>query len=288
MFQVKQIKLNIMSYEIIYDKQFIKVSEDKFVPMILTGSNNCYDHNNRRVRSWWAYNINGSIVLTLNEMLDYAKSLRQGIIDRNESRERDEWYEEYDDKSFGYWSSIAINGSIRNTTYGQFEGIFKTGCSKSLTIEQLIDENVSVVVKNTFYTSNKYDIKPFSRVVTSGQELIDAVNECNELFKDTPIGVTVDFGYMSDDKPKLLRKKYFPKPKKQKERIEVDKYYTILVNQKYLSKHTRNGYTYSFYVPQLKFATKCDADSRVKRFESKYPNRDYKVEEVNEKITLMV
>ena len=30
-----------MSYEIIYDKQFIKVSEDKFVPMILTGSNNC-------------------------------------------------------------------------------------------------------------------------------------------------------------------------------------------------------------------------------------------------------
>ena len=98
-----------MSYEIIYDKQFIRVSEDKFVPMILTGSNNCYDYNNRRARSWWAYNINGSVILTQNEMVEYAKSVRQGIIDRNNSRERDEWYEAYDDKSFGYWSSIAIN-----------------------------------------------------------------------------------------------------------------------------------------------------------------------------------
>ena len=280
-----------MSYEIIYDKQFIKVSEDKFVPMILTGSNNCYDYNNKRARSWWAYNINESVVLTLDEMIEYTKSVRQDIINRNNEREKDKWFEEYDDKSFGYWSSIAINGSTRNTTYGQFEGIFKTGCSKALTIEQLNLEHVTIIVKNTYYsdkTRREYGIEPFSKSVTSGQELIDAVNECNELFKDTPIGVTVDFGYMSDDKPKLLRKKYFPKPKKQKERIEVDKYYTILVNQKYLSKHTRNGYTYSFYVPQLKFATKCDADSRVKRFESKYPNRDYKVEEVNEKITLMV
>ena len=211
-----------MSYEIIYDKQFIRVSEDKFVPMILTGSNNCYDYNNRRARSWWAYNINNKVVLTQNEMVEYAKSVRQGIIDRNNSRERDEWYEAYDDKSFGYWSSIAINGSTRNTTYGQFEGIFKTGCSKSLTIEQLIDENVSVVVENTYYTSKmqeEYGIEPFSRVVTSGQELIDAISECNELFKDTPIQATVNFGYMSEEKPKYLRRKYFSKPRKEKERI---------------------------------------------------------------------
>jgi len=280
-----------MSYEIIYDKQFIRVSEDKFVPMILTGSNNCYDYNNRRARSWWAYNINNKVVLTQNEMVEYAKSVRQGIIDRNNSRERDEWYEAYDDKSFGYWSSIAINGSTRNTTYGQFEGIFKTGCSKSLTIEQLIDENVSVVVENTYYTSKmqeEYGIEPFSRVVTSGQELIDAISECNELFKDTPIQATVNFGYMSEEKPKYLRRKYFSKPRKEKERIEVDKYYTILVNGRYLAKHTRGGYTYSYYSPQLKYATKNEAERIAKKFESKYPNRDYCIEEIKESVTLMI
>lgn len=284
-----------MSYEIIYDKQFIRVSEDKFVPMILAGSNNCYEWSpnggERRARSWWAYNINGSVILTQQEMVEYAKSVRQGIIDRNTSREKDEWYEEYDDKSFGYWSSIAINGSTRNTTYGQFEGIFKTGCSKSLTIEQLIDENVNVIVKNTYYNSKmkeEYGIEPFSKSVNSGQELIDAVNECNELFKDTPIQATVEFGYMSEDKPKWLRKKYFSKTKKVKQRIEVDKYYTILVNGNYLAKHTRNGYMYSNYSPQLKYVTKKEAERIVNKFESKYPNRDYQTKEINESITLMV
>ena len=284
-----------MSYEIIYDKQFIKVSEDKFVPMILAGSNNCYEWSpnggERRARSWWAYNINGSVILTQQEMVEYAKSVRQGIIDRNTSREKDEWYEEYDDKSFGYWSSIAINGGTRNTTYGQFEGIFKTGCKKALTIEQLMDEQVNVIVKNTYYTEKmkeEYGIEPFSKSVSSGQELIDAVNECNELFKDTPIQATVEFGYMSEDKPKWLRKKYFSSVKKEKERVELDKYYTILVNGNYLAKHTRSGYKYSYYTPQLKFATKREAETNVKKFESRYPNRKYKVEEINERVTMFV
>jgi hypothetical protein len=280
-----------MSYEIIYDKQFIKVSEDKFVPMILTGSNNCYDYNNKRARSWWAYNINESVVLTLDEMIEYTKSVRQDIINRNNEREKDKWFEEYDDKSFGYWSSIAINGSTRNTTYGQFEGIFKIGCSKALTIEQLNLEHVTIIVKNTYYsdkTRREYGIEPFSKSVTSGQELIDAINECNELFKGTSIRATVEFGYMPEDKPKRLRKEYFSKTKKEKLRVDLDKYYTILVEGRYLSKHTSRGYMYSFYSPQLKYATKNEAKKIVNKFESKYPNREYEIKEINERVTLYI
>ena len=280
-----------MSYEVIYDKQFIKVSDDKFVPMILIGSNNCYDYDNRRSRSWWAYSINGSIISTQQEMVEYAKSVRQDIIDSNNARVKDKWFEEYDDKSFGYWSSIAINGSTRNTTYGQFEGIFKTGCNKALTVEQLNSEHVTIIVKNAYCSSSereKYGIEPFSKSVTSGQELIDAVNECNELYKDTPIQTTIEFGYMPEDRPRMLRKKYFPKVKKEKLRLDLDKYYTILVNGNYLAKHTRNGYNYSYSSPQLKFATRKDAEVSVKKFEKKYPSRDYEVKLIEEKITLLV
>jgi hypothetical protein len=280
-----------MSYEIIYDKQFIKVSEDKFVPMILIGSNNCYDYNNKRARNWHAYNINGSVVLTLDEMLEYTNSVRQDIINRNNEKEKDKWFEEYDDKSFGYWSSIAINGSTRNTTYGQFEGIFKIGCKKSLTIEQLMEENVNIIVKNTYYNEKmkqKFGIEPFSKSVTSEQELIDAINECNKLFKSTPIQATVEFDYMPEDKPKRLRNKYFSKVKKEKLRVELDKYYTILVEGRYLSKHTSRGYMYSFYSPQLKYATKNEAKKIVNKFENKYPNREYEIEEINERVTLYI
>jgi hypothetical protein len=45
-----------MSYEILYDKCFIK-ADDKYLPMVLAGSNNCYQFDRsargRRVRSWF-------------------------------------------------------------------------------------------------------------------------------------------------------------------------------------------------------------------------------------------
>ena len=49
-----------MSYEIIYDKNFIKVEQENketvYCPMIYAGSNNCYEHSyngrERRARDW--------------------------------------------------------------------------------------------------------------------------------------------------------------------------------------------------------------------------------------------
>jgi hypothetical protein len=42
-----------MSYEIIYNKQFIKVGENAFIPMLYWGSNNCYTNEmDRRGRSY--------------------------------------------------------------------------------------------------------------------------------------------------------------------------------------------------------------------------------------------
>lgn len=207
-----------MSYELIYDKQFIKLDEKRFVPMVLGGSSNCYEWSpsgkERRSRSWFNLRVTENPIATLDEMLKYCKDMRQSIIDSNEKKEKNEWYEEYDDKEFGYWSAIAINGTTRNTTYGRFEGVFKTGSKKALTLEQLSEERIKVVVKNSYLGKNEDNLETFSKMVTTTKEMDEALKECDDFYKGTKIKPIIEFGHLSEDKPKWLRRKYFSKLKK--------------------------------------------------------------------------
>ena len=75
--------ISSMSYEIIYDKQFVKLErEDKptvFIPMIYGGSNNCFDitydrlgrRRERRERSWFSFDwvCDGAKYDTMEAML---------------------------------------------------------------------------------------------------------------------------------------------------------------------------------------------------------------------------
>ena len=65
-----------MSYSIIYDKQFIKAEHKGstyYVPMVLTGSSNVYDHNGARTRSWFSTYVFGEIFDTEENLIKTAK-----------------------------------------------------------------------------------------------------------------------------------------------------------------------------------------------------------------------
>ena len=279
-----------MSYEIIYDKQFIKAEKEGkevFVPMILAGSNNCYEWGNgkeRRARSWWAftYHANGEFYATKEEFLKSCDEFRQGIIDRNNERPKDEWFDEYDDKSFGYWSSVAIGGSTRNTTYGRYKGIFNTGCDKALSVEELAEENVEVVVKSYSYKDEGYEEhnkEKLYEVATSGEHLIKILDEAKEYFKDTGISVQIDFSGMYENTPKWLRKKFFPKEKTRKEKEKVNEFYAITLNGRYFVRMLKyGGYRYSFNSPQKKFKTENEAQRFCNKMNKKYQRYDYDFE----------
>lgn len=267
-----------MSYELIYDKQFIKV-EDKFIPMVIIGSSNLFEYSGARVRNWSKLSVGDStqILYTENELLSYADNIRDSY------KKRDA---EYNDKSFGYFSSIAIGGKgTHNTTFGMFKGIFKTGIKKALTIEQLNEAGVSIVVTNTY---NRTIISNYvSERVTNKEELLSYIAECNERFKDSNVYATIEFRGMFKDSPKWIRKRYFPRVQKVKNLIEVDKYYTIKVDYDYFVKRTRNGYRYSS-TPYLQYADKKNAERRVKALNKKYNTDKYTVEEIKEKVKLFV
>ena len=71
-----------MSHEIAYDKQFIKVSDNQYVPMVLSGSNNCTEFTNgreRRARSWYPWNLGNKLVFSKEELIEFNKKVQLSL-----------------------------------------------------------------------------------------------------------------------------------------------------------------------------------------------------------------
>jgi hypothetical protein len=267
-----------MSYEILYDKQFIKLDDNKFVPMIYAGSNNCYESTyngrDRRSRSWFNFGFpmeHKKPYASLEEFMEHCKTYRQGIIDRNietnkrnNDNDQSSWNDTYSDATFGYYSSLAVGGSTtRTTTYGSYKGIFTTGCRKALTIEELSSEGISVSISS--YGANQDGLEDFYETPKNADEFISMYNEAKERFKGTKISVSINLHGASENTMKWLRKKRFPRVRKAKKLIEVDSFYTILArNGSYLVKKLKYGYKYTYY-PYLKYRTEKEAERRAKR-----------------------
>lgn len=270
-----------MSYEIIYDKQFIKV-KDSYVPMVLSGSSNCYEYGNngkeRRSRSWFPFRLSNNLFINNEIAKRYWEDSCNDIVDRNIERftDRKNFMDEVK-SSFGYYTGIYINGN-RKTTYGNINGIFKTGIEKALTIEQLKEVNVNVIVKSGYISSDNKDIKPFSKVVDNEDQFFDAVKECEEYLRNTKISTTVEFSGMYDDKPKYIRRKFFPK--KPKQLVKTNTIHNIITsNGTYVYKSTRGGYNYTYHKGSAKmYADINTAKAQAKRLSKRFPNTEFNVE----------
>lgn len=277
-----------MSYEIVYDKQFIKVETEnglRYVPMVLCGSSNCYDLHGRRDRSWFPFTLNVGLLGTVAEYVAYWENSRKEMIERNNAEKRDAWHVQYSDKEFGYWSSIAINGSTRKTTYGATVGLFKTGCAKALTIEQLKEENVTVVVRSGYIGDR--NVESFSKAVTSDKELLEAIAECNKKYEGTGIITTIQFNGMWEGKPSKLRKKYFAKVKKEKVKTVVDETYRIKVGYYgYFVKETSRNLKYNS-IGKV-FINRAEVLRKLDKLRSKRYQCEFEIEVSNKPIEVFI
>lgn len=268
-----------MSYEIIYDKQLVRIPKegenDKFIPLIYAGSSNCYETNGRRARDWFNFQFLcpvGKLIATKEEMLSRVAEWRQDLIDRNEETNKrykeegnENWIDVYSDNNFGFYAALAIGGSTRNTTYGNVKGIVTTGVKKALTVEQLAEENIYVTVETGYYAESKLEglgLESFCTTVYNTEELIDILEKAQEYYdKGVSINISIN---ANENKMKWLRKFYFPRKRKVKTLIEVDSFFTVkMPNDGYLVKRTRNGYRFTSY-PYLKYKTEGEAQRRAK------------------------
>lgn len=264
-----------MSYEIIYDRQFIKTKNNKFIPMTYMGSNNCtemHGSRERRVRDWSTL-TNIKEPQSEDEILGYWKDYMDGHMDDYSTGK----------ENIMWGMGIRIGGK---SSYDDMLNWLKTSMKKAITFEQLQEMGYKLHVQAYHEWDNR-------SLVIDGLEPIDVYtndedefNRVMEQASKLPIKyITANWG---DNFAKRTRQRYFPRARRNqnKELISVDEYYTIKVNAEslgyevYLGKHTARGMRY-YGDPYLKYPTKAKAESLVKKFNKKYSSRTYSVEKIN-------
>lgn len=284
-----------MSYEIIYDKQFVKLErqdqETVFIPMIYAGSNNCYDvtcdslgrQRERRERSWFSFDwVCGGAKFDTKEAM-----LQRQLDFRNEKTIQDEasieLHGKYSDKNFGYWSSLAIGGSTHKTTFGRYQGIVKTGCKYALTIEELAAEGIflSISTGSSYYSKEKFEkagIQEFSLTPKTTEEFFSMLDEF--LAKTKPHGIPCYLSLNANERVmKWLRKKTRPQRKKTRQLVEVEQWWSIKIEELgTFVKFTRSGVRYSrLNDGGLQFADKAKAEKKLKYVQGKLTWGDYTI-----------
>lgn len=210
-----------MSYEIVYAREFIKTSDGRIVPLVLSGSNNCrnmtYRGRWRREKSWFPI---------------YAKSGENPAVTP----------EKLMTKIKGYIPSGYNQHFVRNGKWvddDRFIRFFENGVKKAKTLEELNDEllykhHLEGVV---YYYGKGSEVTTLHKVdINETVELDMFLEKVDELIKEYSgkENLHISIGFECEDV--LKREK---KPRVKKERLK--QFYVITTDHGYLSKLNRYG-----------------------------------------------
>ena len=238
-----------MSYTIIYEKTFLKTSKNTFLPMVICGSNNCYEWNNkRRVRDWACF-FSDKYLYTETELLQNIEDWRQ-----SDKKQYDNCEYDFNDIPFG-GCRLSTNNY---TTFEDLKKFIKHGVNRAIDFNKFIEMGYMVNFRSYNCEFNMYP--------KTEQELFDCIEKAIA-FEET---VYVNLS-LSEDNVKRLRKQIYPKGSSKTKIVQelVDHYFVLKTeNKKYVVKKLKYGMRVnSHYWYAKKFKTKKSAENYGKKFE---------------------
>ena len=296
-----------MSSDIIYNKNFIKIDENLFLPFILCGSSNCYDAGGsrgkeRRSRSWWndKYIMGGKHMASKEEILSRIMEIRENLIKRDEDRKEED---KYNDKHFGWFSGISFYGkSTSGTTFGMFKSFYLTGIKKAHTVEQMKKYGISISIDTYVWdkkeTEEKIGKPLLEKIyINSTEELLQAYNKFNDYYNgltDVSWNFHMDCGY-DENRLKKMRKEERKEneinvPKKEKSELTLPCYFVVRVKSYgKLIKFGSRRFTYSYQSDGgKKFKTEKEAIKWNDKFKTRFTSYDSEVEMIEKEKTFFV
>lgn len=172
-----------MSYTIFYRSLFVKTRENKYIPIVESGDNNCYEiASNRRARSWASVRLTEDPVLSLtaNEIMAGVERWIDNAKERNIGRPIDVFdktsrpiTERDVEEGFGNYDGLAIgNANWSKTSAQTVRNFFKRG------IKQAVDfKDVDLEVWWYAYTDDRKDVKTERRYPKTEDELLEMFEE---------------------------------------------------------------------------------------------------------------
>lgn len=235
-----------MSYTILYRTMFVKVDNDRFIPLYESGDNNVWECDlKRRARSWghWLFsNLNGDRnrlpFFTEHELLKMA----EGVV-------KDEVY--YGTKVSG--RSCTDEKDLMN--------YWQRAIRKAKTFEELTEADITLKVKdcNSYYDK---DAPHFSKAVTNLEELVVAWGVCLATCG------TAECVPLYDVNEWAWKRLYPTQPKVIKPRSEG---YVVKFGYQYVSRMTPRHLHYTQWMEYgHKYSSRSAAQDVVERIKKRY------------------
>lgn len=223
-----------MSYHIYYRAMFVKLSGDKYIPMIESGDNNVYDcYNRRRSRDWhharWITQSKTEYAFTADEIMKDVEAFIDSVKAEYVGNERPDYDHQgegvYTDKEverrFGYFNALAIGGKgTWDTTAQMILNFFKKGIEMAVTLDE-IHLDVRWCSKYPNYEH---------RYVSTEEELATAFKEGLDAERDVWISFFGATDYLYERQRKAVTKKREP--------MEHTKGYAVTCDGNYIYKVT--------------------------------------------------
>lgn len=274
------IKTYIMSYDIIYNRQFIKVDDNHVIPFLELGSNNTYEAygtGRKRARSWGnSYGFtNSKLIVNNDDLLNEIDKFEIETIERckrNTQEYGEGW--EYDPKRFGYHVGITFYGKkTRDVTFSAFKSYYKNGIKEAMTIEELWENDVRITLhvyrwKDEDITNKGLEIKP-DVTFTSTQHMIDTIKEYENYYgNNSTLYLHCNGGWLIERMKKRINQSKINE-RKEKKRVVVNEFYVLRCNDNggYFIRNTARGYKYSYFLGSSakKFISEQEALKHKKR-----------------------
>lgn len=261
-----------MSHEIIYSRKFIKVEkngENHYIPLVLFGSNNCYDFyydglgrgREKRERRWFPF---------------FSKEKKDGFLFSEE-----EIKEKIQNTPEDYPTSIKYNGKFIGSK--EYKNFLKRGMKDSMTIEELKDNYIHSL--GIYMQLGHYKERDFVEIIKIKAENSKDILYFNEKIKEEyenllkkgiekkNISINVYFNFEDFYK--------HPKEKKTRERKIINAPCYILyddIKKVYPKKITKAGLYYSKYDNQSskRFETEKEALRWAEKVNKRFSGYSFK------------
>lgn len=238
-----------MSYTIVYNRQFLKI-DDKIIPLVLYGSNNCYEVTSsgkeRRERDWDAMYLghNKTIAITENKLMKLIEDCCDGAYQEHFMR-NNKWV---DDK-----------GLIR---------FFQNGIKNAKTIEEMNEEYYFSGLQGYFSVWKHMNNTIENKVeINSSEDLREFLSAVQKRLDNKTVNEEIYFCLRYYDEEFKSR---IQKERKPKERLAD--YYAIKVNgYSYLVQLTKTRIKYCSLCNKTKqFKTEKEASKYIEKLKNRF------------------
>jgi hypothetical protein len=209
-----------MSYEIYYGNCFIKIDEERFIPIIVSGSNNCFECGvgkriGRRERNFsviTGWDKQRNYIATEKDIENLMKSWKESEIERNL---------DYTKRGIGSCTDDTMD-SFRHKGRGMrvtsFERILKRAIKKAKTVEEIFQK---FTIRVGVWDYKEGWIKKHYPNTT--EELLSAIEDCKPLTEEGHY-VSIDFDVVNVDR---VLKFFKTKVKPRRRARQMDEYFII-------------------------------------------------------------